>query len=69
MTKKGNMILHKNDITKIQNILDKFPNISSFEINQDNSSGIGSIVTMTFHHQIEDIQGSFTVEISGIESW
>lgn len=69
MTKKDNMFLHRNDITKIQNILEKFPNISSFEINHDNSSGIGSIVTMTFNHQIEDIQGSFTVEISGIESW
>jgi len=69
MTKKDNMILLRKDITQIQNILDKFPNISSFEINQDNSSGIGSVVTMTFDHQIEDIQGSFTVEISGIESW
>lgn len=63
------MFLHRKDIEKIQDVLEKFPDVESFEIECDNSSGIGSCVTMTFNHQVNGLNGSFNVEISGIEDW
>lgn len=63
------MFLNKTDIKKIQAVLDKFPEVDSFKLELDNSSGIGSIVTMTFDNKVNDIRGSFKVEISGVEDW
>ena len=63
------MILHKKDIEKIQDILKKFPNVETFEITNDNSSGIGSCVTMSFSHEVNGLTGIFEVEISGVEDW
>lgn len=63
------MILHKKDIEKIQGILEKFPDVETFEIESDNSSGIGAYVTMTFNQEVNGLRGSFNVEISGVEDW
>jgi len=63
------MILHKKDIEKIQEILVKFPDVETFEIDSDSSSGIGAIVTMSFDYAVNDVRGSFKVEISGVENW
>jgi hypothetical protein len=35
----------------------------------DNSSGIGSIMTLTVETTVEGLAGKFTVEISGVENW
>lgn len=64
-----NMILHRKDIEKIQGILEKFPNVETFEIECENSSGIGSYVTMSFSHEVNGLRGSFEVEIAGVEDW
>jgi hypothetical protein len=63
------MILQRKNIEKIIDVLDKFPEIDSFEINQENCSGIGNIITMTFAKEINGLRGSFDVEISGVENW
>jgi len=63
------MILQRTDIEKIVDVLDKFPEINSFEINEENCSGIGNIITMTFAKEINGLTGSFNVEISGVENW
>lgn len=63
------MFLNRQDIEKIQGILDQFPDVEHFEIKQDTSSGIGSITTMTFGHKTNGVNGSFIVEVTGIESW
>jgi len=63
------MILHRKDIDRVKEILDKFPDVEVFEIEQDSSSGIGSIVSITFSQEVNGIRGSFEIEISGVENW
>ncbi len=63
------MWLHRQDIEKIQEVLAKFPDVKTFEINSDNSSGIGAVVTMTFDHEVNGMRGNFKVEISGVDNW
>lgn len=63
------MYLKRKDIEKILDVLDKFPDVNTFEINQENESGIGSITTMTFDQTVNGSNGSFKVEISGVEDW
>lgn len=63
------MILHRKDIKRIQEVLDRCPNVDVFEIKDDHSSGIGSIITMTFAQEVNGLRGNFDVEISGVEDW
>jgi hypothetical protein len=63
------MYLNRKDIEKINSVLDQFPDLDRFELNEENCSGIGSIVTMTFSREVNDITGAFTVEIAGVEQW
>lgn len=63
------MILHRKDIEKIASVLEKFPDVEVFELTQDSSSGIGSIITMTFAQEVNGLRGSFDIEISGVEDW
>jgi hypothetical protein len=63
------MFLNRKDIEKIKNVLDQFPDLDVFEIEQDSSSGIGSCTTMTFAREIKGLRGAFEIEISGVENW
>ena len=63
------MFLHRKDIEKIKEILDKFQDVNVFELEQSGHSGIGSVTTMTFAQNINGLSGSFDVEISGVEDW
>ena len=63
------MILHRKDIEKINEVLDKFPDVHTFELESDHSSGIGAIVTMTFAQEVNGMRGSFDIEISGVDDW
>jgi hypothetical protein len=66
------------DIMKIQDILEKFPDVEVFELEQDSSSGIGSVTTMSFvgnvttmsfDHEINALRIKVSIEISGVEDW
>ena len=63
------MFLNRKDIDKIKEVLDQFPTVDVFELDQDNSSGIGSVTVMTFSQEINGIRGSFDIEVSGVEDW
>lgn len=63
------MFLHRKDVEKISKVLEQFPDLDTFEITQDSSSGIGSCTFMTFSREISGLKGSFEVEISGVEDW
>jgi hypothetical protein len=63
------VFLNKNDITKIQEVLSKFPEVEYFEINQETGSGIGSVTTMTFTYEVNGYVGQFEIELSGVEDW
>jgi hypothetical protein len=63
------MFLHKKDIKEIQSVLEKFPDVETFELDQEGGNGIGTFTTMTFDLEINGLHGSFKIEISGVEDW
>ncbi len=63
------MILHRKDVEKIKDIMDKFPDIQCLELHQENASGIGSYTYVSFAQEINGYKGSFQVEISGVSDW
>jgi hypothetical protein len=63
------MYIHKRDVEKILEVMNKFPDAESFALAQESSSGIGSITTLTVHTQVNELDGDFTIEISGVENW
>ena len=63
------VVLHRNDIERISDILSKFPDVQAFELTQESSSGIGSVTSITFAQYINGHKGSFEVEVSGVEHW
>jgi hypothetical protein len=63
------MYLNRKDIQKLNEVLEQFPDLDRFELNEENCSGIGSIVTMTFSREVNGIIGAFTIEIAGVEQW
>ena len=63
------MILHRKDIEKITEILNKFSDVQTFEIEQESGGGIGTYVHITFAQEVNGQKGSFNIEISGVEDW
>lgn len=63
------MFIHRDDLKKINEIFEKFPDVEVIELKQDTSSGIGAYTYATFKHTANGMDGSFEVEISGVENW
>jgi hypothetical protein len=63
------MYLCKDEVIKILEAMDKFPEASVFELLQDNSSGIGSVTSLIVRTNVNGLDGEFKTEISGIENW
>jgi len=63
------MLLKRIDIERILSVLEKFPNVETFELEQDASNGIGTYTHMTFTQEINGLRGSFNIEVSGVEDW
>jgi hypothetical protein len=40
-----------------------------FTLEQDSSSGIGSVLTMTYETEIADYPAKVSIEVSGVDSW
>ena len=62
------MYLCREEVVKILETMDKFPEATSFELIQDNMS-IGSVTSLIVSTNINGLDGEFKVEISGIENW
>lgn len=63
------MRLNRNELNKIQETLDKFPDVESFEIIEEGINGIGSVLSIKFNHKVNDVVATIQVEIAGVESW
>jgi hypothetical protein len=61
--------LTRTELNKIYVLLEKFPEVTSFELIEEQHAGIGSILTMEFTNTVNSVEGKFTVEIYGIETW
>lgn len=63
------MYICREEVQKILDTMDKFPEAASFELIQDNHSGIGSVTALIVHTTINGLLGEFKTEISGVENW
>ena len=59
----------RNELNKIQKILDQFPKITNFKIKESYNSGIGSNLFLELDTNVHNTNGKFIVEISGTENW
>ena len=63
------MYLCRDEVVKILDTMDKFPEATSFELIQDNIGAIGSVTNLIVHTTINGLDGEFKTEISGVENW
>jgi hypothetical protein len=63
------MYLNRKDIEKILDVLNKFPEVTNFELDQEMCGGIGTIISMTFDQTVNEVNGAMTIEISGVKDW
>lgn len=63
------MYLCKEEVEKILEIMNRFPDAKNFMLEQDSSSGIGSVTSLTVFTEVSGYDGEFKIEISGVENW
>jgi hypothetical protein len=56
------------ELNKIKKICEEV-STEYFTLEQDNSSGIGSILTLTYETEIADHPARISIEVSGVENW
>ena len=57
------------DIDDIKRVLEKFPNVDRFVLNEHSQSGIGSCLDMIFETEVNNIKCKMTVPIADESSW
>ena len=63
------MYINKEEVKKILSVMEEFPDARSYKLEADNTSGIGSILTLTMDMDINNHKAIVKVEISGVENW
>jgi hypothetical protein len=63
------MFLNRKDIEKIVSVLEKFPDVETFELEQEGNNGIGTYTHMTFEQEVNGMRGKFNIEIASVEDW
>lgn len=63
------MYITRKDVEKILAVMTEFDGAKSYLLEADNSSGIGSILTLTMDMDINNHPAKVKVEISGVENW
>lgn len=63
------MYLHKGDLKLISEIVAEFPEVETFRLEQDSSSGIGSNLYLIIVTKVKDRDAEVKFEISGVEDW
>jgi hypothetical protein len=61
--------LFTDEIDKIKQILDKFPEATMVTLTRETGSGIGYTLTAAIPYSQDDLDGTFTTEITGVDSW
>jgi hypothetical protein len=56
------------ELNKIKKICEEV-GTEYFTLEQDNSSGIGSVLTFTYATEIAEYPATVTIEVTGIENW
>ncbi len=61
--------LHSEDIDRIKALMESLDYDGNFELEVDNSSGVGSVVKVHVPQMINCLEGTFTFTISSVENW
>ena len=57
------------DIDKIKLVLEKFPDVDRFVLNEHSQSGIGSCLDMIFDTEVNNTKCKMTVPIADESTW
>jgi hypothetical protein len=63
------MYLHRDDLKRMLEVLEKFPKVEVVNVESDTSSGIGAHTTMKLETLIDGVSGTFEIVISSVETW
>ncbi len=63
------MYITKKEVEKILAVMTEFDDARSYRLEADNTSGIGSILTLEMDMDINDRPAMVKVEIAGVEDW
>lgn len=63
------MYITKQEVEKILAVIEEFPDARTYKLEADNSSGIGSILTLTMNMDINGRNANVKVEIAGVDVW
>lgn len=63
------MYIHKEDLKLIGEIVAEFPEVETFRLEQDSSSGIGSTLHLIIVTKVVGREAEVKFEISGVENW
>ena len=63
------MYITKQEVEKILTVMEEFPDATSYKLEQETGSGIGSILNLTMEMRLGERNAHVTVEIAGIEIW
>ena len=63
------MYLHRDDLKLISEIMAEFPEVETFRLDSDSSSGIGSTLKLIVTTKVMGRMADVTFEISGVENW
>ncbi len=63
------MYITKQEVEKILAVMNEFPDVRSYRLESDNSSGIGSILTLEMEMKIKDRDALVKIDRSGVETW
>jgi len=63
------MYITKQDVERILAVMNDFPDAQNYFLERDNSSGIGTSVTLQMDMVLNNHDVTVKVEISGVEDW
>ena len=63
------MFLHRDDLVRMVELSKKFPDVEVFDVESDNSSGIGAHLTMKVITEVNGVEGTFEMVVSSVENW
>ena len=63
------VFLHTEDVTRLKALLESLEYDGTFELEVDNSSGIGPVVRAHVPQSIKCLQGVFSYDVSSVENW
>ena len=61
--------VHKDELSKILTVLEKFPDVKFIDIKVCDGSGIGYTTEIAFDHQVNEIDAEVKIMITDVDTW